>query len=496
MSSTTSPPWRSLASDGVSASVHAAQAACEGGALVLEFDLANTAGYAAATRQLPTTLPDDYEISFWMRGEAGRNHFEVKFVDASGDNVWWFRRANYQFSGDWQQVRIKRRQIEFAWGPTNDRTLRAVRSRSSSCVSAGRRGGKGSLWFDRLALKPLRAAARRRRRPSTRIVRSRAATARRWRIDGKRDDGVAQRAQRRRRRHSRSICSDVREFGGIEIDWVARAARAALPIETSVDGSSWQNGSHRRRGQRRARLASAAGVGSALHPPDDARSGPRRRHRRAARARPGVRRVAERVHQALAKQTRAAAAIRAAVPGRADLLDHRRRRRRHGGEHAVRGRCARSRARAASRSSRSSRRATGWLTWADVTIEQSLADGYLPIPSVRVEASPTSSCDDRVCESAQRGSGVHARDVYRVRNPTQSRQQVDAGARGAAVPGQSAGAVSEYGGRRQPDPGSRVRERRASTSMACRSVFRARSRARSVRCRSLRTRRANGCRRT
>jgi hypothetical protein len=149
-------PWKSLASDGVSASVHSAKGV-EGNALVLEFNLANTAGYAAATRQLPTTLPDDYEISFWMRAEAGRNNFEVKFVDASGDNVWWYRRANYQFSGDWQQVRIKRRQIDFAWGTTKDRTLRQFQS-IEFVLSAGDEGGHGSLWFDRLSLKPLRPA--------------------------------------------------------------------------------------------------------------------------------------------------------------------------------------------------------------------------------------------------------------------------------------------------------------------------------------------------
>ncbi|HET9445622.1 MAG TPA: hypothetical protein VFO35_05150, partial [Steroidobacteraceae bacterium] len=131
--------WESLASDGVSASVHSGKGV-EGNALVLEFNLANTAGYAAATRKLPTKLPEDYEISFWMRAEAKRNHFEVKFVDASGDNVWWYRRANHQFSGDWQQVRIKRRQIEFAWGPTSDKTLREFQS-IEFVLAAGDEGG-------------------------------------------------------------------------------------------------------------------------------------------------------------------------------------------------------------------------------------------------------------------------------------------------------------------------------------------------------------------
>ena len=148
--------WKSLASDGASASIREGRGVDGGGrSVILEFDLANTAGYAAARRVLPTSLPDDYEISFWMRGEAGRNHFEVKFVDASGDNVWWFRRANFTFSGDWQQVRIKRRQIEFAWGTTTDRTLRRFES-IEFVVSAGDQGGRGNLWFDRLALKPLK----------------------------------------------------------------------------------------------------------------------------------------------------------------------------------------------------------------------------------------------------------------------------------------------------------------------------------------------------
>ena len=135
--------WKSLASDGVSASVHDAKGV-EGNALVLEYDLNKTAGYAAATRELPVTLPEDYEISFWMRGEAGRNNFEMKFVDASGDNVWWFRRANFQVSGDWQQIRIKRRQVEFAWGPTNDRDAQIVRRASNSSSPRARTAAKAT----------------------------------------------------------------------------------------------------------------------------------------------------------------------------------------------------------------------------------------------------------------------------------------------------------------------------------------------------------------
>ena len=190
---TTSSPWKALASDGVIASVHGARGVEDGGALLLEFDFAKTAGYAAAARPLAVELPDDYEISFWMRAEAGQNHFEVKFVDASGDNVWWFRRANYKFSGDWQNIRIKRRQIEFAWGPTTDKVLRSVSRQSSSSSAPARRAAAGKLWFDRLALKPVV------RRPTAdaaptvdRFIRAEADIPRHWCLDGRKSTDVAQ----------------------------------------------------------------------------------------------------------------------------------------------------------------------------------------------------------------------------------------------------------------------------------------------------------------
>lgn len=230
-------PWKSLASDGATASVHGAKG-LDGGALVLEFDLQKTAGYAAATRKLPVDLPEDYEISFWMRAEAGRNNFEVKFVDASGDNVWWFRRANFKFSGEWQNIRIKRRQVEFAWGPTSDKTLKHFES-VEFVVSAGAEGGAGSLWFDRLALKPiariagdakpvLRASSEQSGSAAARVMDGKATTA--WR--SARNAPAPQTLQ--------IDLQQVREFGGIEIDWVAGQHASNYRIELSTDQQQWQ----------------------------------------------------------------------------------------------------------------------------------------------------------------------------------------------------------------------------------------------------------------
>ena len=230
-------PWKALTSDGVTGSVHGARG-LEGGALVLQFDLNETAGYAVATRRLPTDLPEDFEISFWMRGEAGRNNFEVKFVDASGDNVWWYRRADFEFSADWHNIRIKRRQIEFAWGPTQQRDLKHFES-IEFVVSAGAQGGAGSLWFDRLALKPIERVA------STAEPELTASSQQRGNEAAKAMDDSESTAWRSARgtKSPQVLTIDlqqVREFGGLQIDWLKDMQASHYTIELSKDAVHWE----------------------------------------------------------------------------------------------------------------------------------------------------------------------------------------------------------------------------------------------------------------
>lgn len=228
--------WKTQVSDGVSASLHEAKGT-KGGAMVMEFDLNKTAGYAAASRALPLDLPADYEIAFWIRGEAGRNHLEIKFVDESGENVWWYRRPDYTFSGDWQQLRIKRRQIDFAWGPTQDRTLRKI-AHIEFVVTAGRDGGKGSIWFDQLTLTPIErkeTSAKPVASASSEQGKNVAALA----FDGR--EGTAWRSRKGDAKPTLTIdLQQVQEFGGIEIDWVKDRAATHYSIELSLDGSRWQ----------------------------------------------------------------------------------------------------------------------------------------------------------------------------------------------------------------------------------------------------------------
>ena len=73
---------------------------------------------------MPIDYPARYEFGLRLRGEAPPNALQMKLVDAGGTNVWWGRRNDYPFPAAWQTLRLRQREIEFAWGPTSDRALR------------------------------------------------------------------------------------------------------------------------------------------------------------------------------------------------------------------------------------------------------------------------------------------------------------------------------------------------------------------------------------
>ncbi len=230
--------WKASASNGARASIQPADGV-GGRALRLDFDFAGTAGYVAAARMLPLELPQNYELTFWVRGDAPMNDLQVKLVDASGDNVWWFQRRNFEFPREWRLVRIKKRQIEFAWGPTGERELRRA-ARLELVVSAGRGGGSGTIYFSDLALRevPPRPASWPKpvARSSSHLPGAEAALA----LDGKvatawESDPAAGAAQ--------TLTVDLgepRELGGLIVRWQDHAYASRYDVQFSDDGERWR----------------------------------------------------------------------------------------------------------------------------------------------------------------------------------------------------------------------------------------------------------------
>lgn len=229
--------WEAVASDGVRASIHQVDG-IEGRAMRLDFDFQGTAGYAIARRELPLELPPSYEIRLQMRADAPVNDFELKLIDASGENVWWCKRRDVTFPDAWQPVRIKKRHIEFAWGPTKHREL-ARAAAIELVVSAGREGGRGSVHFDELVIREL---------PPPGPLPDPVATASSALPDagsGLAVDGLADSAWQSDPASgaAQQLTVDfgqARELGGLTLGWRPGAHASRYDVELSEDGVSWQ----------------------------------------------------------------------------------------------------------------------------------------------------------------------------------------------------------------------------------------------------------------
>ncbi len=145
--------WTATPADGVEISVHSEANGAHGKAMRVDFDFHGHGGYGVIHRAFNLALPPNYEFSFAIKGDAPTNTLELKLIDSTGNNVWWSNNPNFVFPKDWTTITRKKRQISFAWGPTNDKGLKQFAA-IELAITAGS-GGKGSIWLDDLVVTPL-----------------------------------------------------------------------------------------------------------------------------------------------------------------------------------------------------------------------------------------------------------------------------------------------------------------------------------------------------
>ncbi|HEX4332383.1 MAG TPA: discoidin domain-containing protein [Usitatibacter sp.] len=210
--------WSVEASDGVKVSLRPAQGPA-GPALCLDFDFGNVSGYAIARRRLPLEYPPNFELDFDLRGEASPNALQVKLVDASGENVWWYQRPDFAFPREWQAMRVRKRQIEFAWGPSADHALAKTASLELA-IARGKGGGAGSVCIDRLSMRELVPSVE---APLEPVVEE-------WESDPA--DGK-----------EATLTIDLeteREFGGLMLHWLRGRNASRYGVDLSDDGREWR----------------------------------------------------------------------------------------------------------------------------------------------------------------------------------------------------------------------------------------------------------------
>jgi hypothetical protein len=198
--------WKASASDQVKAELRR-----DARGICLDYDFGGVSGYAVLRRALPLDWPAHWRLESEWQGRGGRNDVQLKFADASGDNVWWINRPNEQLPAQYAAHAWKPRHLQFAWGPTADKRLRQT-AYVEWVVAAGRDGGKGSACLRKLQLKVAEAPPASWPEPQLRHI---GAQVLQWELGG------------------------LREFNGLLLHWPQRAG-LDYAVEASSDGRRWQ----------------------------------------------------------------------------------------------------------------------------------------------------------------------------------------------------------------------------------------------------------------
>jgi hypothetical protein len=228
--------WTAAPSDGVELSL-ASDAGESGKSLRMDFDFGGHAGWAAVRKAFPIRLPENWTIDLRLKGMSPPQTLEFKLLDRSGQNVWWSVRRPYELPQQWTTLKIRKRQVSFAWGPAGGGELRDLGFLEITVTAAT--GGKGTVWLDELTLEELPPANAKFPPPLARASSS---------VDGSGPESALDADPATSWRtipasgDSQDLSIDLgqrREFGGLVLDWDPRDFPTRYEVEVSDDGRSW-----------------------------------------------------------------------------------------------------------------------------------------------------------------------------------------------------------------------------------------------------------------
>jgi hypothetical protein len=227
--------WNVMPSEGVEAHASLVEGR-HGKALRLDFEFKAGAGFCVLRRATPMALPANYRFAFDLRGECPRNNLEFKLVDDSGDSVWWVNRRAYEFPAEWRHITQRARQFRFAWGPGGGKPFDHIGAIEFAIASSA--GGKGYIVLDSLTFEELPAVAPVTCDPtvsfSSGTPRGPLTLGADGRIGWKSDEADT----------TPTITADfgnVREFGGLILEWDGQDFPTAYDLLTSTDGSAFEH---------------------------------------------------------------------------------------------------------------------------------------------------------------------------------------------------------------------------------------------------------------
>ena len=227
--------WGIIKADGVDLSI-SNDGGLHGNAIKFDYDFTKGTGYGGIQKFFAIDLPENFEFTFYVKAESPSNNFEIKFIDSTGQNVWWVNNRNYDFPKHWKKIRIKKRHINFAWGPTDDQSLKRIDRIEFTIASFV--GGKGTVWLDDLKFEPLP--------PETNIYPLSNAEASSSIEEHSPEfifDDSQQTFWQSNGVNDQSIIIDFktnREFGGLKIDWLKNHEAKSFDVLFSDDKNNWE----------------------------------------------------------------------------------------------------------------------------------------------------------------------------------------------------------------------------------------------------------------
>ncbi len=227
--------WSFNVSDGVRVGL-SNDSGFSGNAICFDYDFTKGTGYGGMQKLFPIDLPENFEFTFYIKAESPANNFEIKFIDSTGNNVWWVNNRSYNFPGDWKKIRIKKRNIIFAWGPTADQSLKRIDRIEFTVASAV--GGKGTVWFDDLKFEPLPPEATSWPAPALAASSSEKNHSPALAADG--SDKTSWQSRKVKRQNVLIDFRTKREFGGLQINWLKGNYAKRFDVLLSDDCKNWE----------------------------------------------------------------------------------------------------------------------------------------------------------------------------------------------------------------------------------------------------------------
>lgn len=226
--------WTAVGTDGARVEL-ARDAGADGMAMRIDYEFP-LGGHVLVRKPFRLDLPPNYAFHYRWRGAGPPVNFELKLIDKTDRNVWWYREIDAHLPEEWRPVRVKKPRIEFAWGPLSGGAPRDIAA--IELAVTGSAGDKGSIWIDELGLEtrvlPTRTPGPMQVSASTAADGEEAVHVldedpySRWR-SGVLDD----------EQWLRLDFGQVREYGGLVIDWDPDDYAVAYEVQASTDGEAW-----------------------------------------------------------------------------------------------------------------------------------------------------------------------------------------------------------------------------------------------------------------